>query len=141
MMVERQKELINKISGESKNVIEAVYRIMGMMSAHMESMSPAFRLDMMKVRSDIVKNMKESGQYPFPNVNSDLIKRGIEEGVFRDDIDIEITNKCLFEVIRMSGTGDEFEPDDLSKKHVIRDVYINYLRGISTQRVLIYKLL
>jgi AcrR family transcriptional regulator len=134
LMVERQKELINKISGESENVIEAIYRILGMMSEHMESMSPAFRLDMMKVRNEIIRNMKESGQFPYPNVNSDLIKRGIEEGVFRNDIDIEITNKCLFEVIRMSGNGDEFDPYDYSKKHVIRDVYINYLRGISTQK-------
>lgn len=134
LMVERQKELIDKISGESENVIEAVFRIMGMMSEHMESMSPAFMLDMMKVRNEIISNMKESGQFPYPNVNSDLIKRGIEEGVFRDDIDIEITNKCLFEVIRMSGKGDEFDPDDNSKKHLIRDVYINYLRGISTQK-------
>lgn len=134
LMIERQKELISKISGESENVIEAVYRIMGMMSEHMDSMSPAFRLDMMKFRNEIVRNMKETGQFPYPNVNSDLIKRGIEEGVFRDDIDIEITNKCLFEVTRMSGNGDEFDPDDYSKKHVIRDVYINYLRGISTQK-------
>ncbi|NMC36755.1 MAG: TetR/AcrR family transcriptional regulator [Bacteroidales bacterium] len=134
LMVERQKDLISKISGESENVIEAVYRIMGMMSEHMESMSPAFRLDMMKFRNDIIRNMKETGQFPYPNVNSDLIKRGIEEKVFRDDIDIEITNKCLYEVIRMSGKDDEFDPDDYSKKHVIHDVYINYLRGISTQK-------
>ena len=30
--------------------------------------------------------------------------------------------------------GDDFDPDDYSKKHVIRDVYINCLRGISTQK-------
>ena len=47
---------------------------------------------------------------------------------------MEITNKCLLEVARMSNDKDVFPPDDFINKDVIRNFYINYLRGISTQK-------
>lgn len=134
LMAVRQKELIDRIFSESENVIEIVFRLIETMGEHIRMISPAFRLDMMKVSSNIIMNMKEAGHFPYPFTRPGLIERGIGEGVFRDDINIEITNKCLFEVIPMSDRSDESGQDADQKMHVIRDVYINYLRGISTPK-------
>jgi hypothetical protein len=40
----------------------------------------------------------------------------------------------MLEVARMSNDKDVFPPDDFANKDVIRNFYINYLRGISTQK-------
>ena len=66
--------------------------------------------------------------------NAEILRRGIAEGIFREDIDLEITNKCLLEVTRVSNDKSVFPPDDFMNKDVIRTFYINYLRGISTQK-------
>ena len=54
--------------------------------------------------------------------------------MFREDIDIEITNKCILEVSGISYDKNIFSPDDLHDKDVLRNFYVNYLRGISTPK-------
>jgi hypothetical protein len=133
-MTVRQHEVMNIIFSKSENVIEAVFRMLEMMSEHFMKMSPAFRMDIKRYHSDIVKKLGEGNELPYLKNNSEILRRGINEGVFREDIDIEIINKCMFEVARMSNDEDIFPPDNFPNKDVIRNFYINYLRGISTQK-------
>ena len=130
----RQRELMKKIFSETENVIEAIFKMLDMMNAHFQDMSPAFRMDMKKYHNEIMKKISETNDLPYYGNNAEVIKRGIKEGVFREDINVEITNKCLLEVARMSNDKSVFPPDDFINKDVIRTFYINYLRGISTRK-------
>ncbi len=130
----RQRELMKKIFSETENVIEAIFKMLDMMSAHFQDMSPAFRMDMKNYHNEIMKKISETNDLPYYGNNAEVIKRGIKEGVFREDINVEITNKCLLEVARMSNDKSVFPPDDFINKDVIRNFYINYLRGISTRK-------
>ncbi len=133
-MTVRQEEVMTKIMAESENVIEAIFKMMNIMTDHFRNMSPAFRLDMRRFHNDLAKKLRETDELPYYSNNADVLKRGIKEGIFRKDIDIEITNKCLLEVIRMSNDKEVFPPEDFFNKDIISDFYINYLRGISTQK-------
>jgi TetR/AcrR family transcriptional regulator, cholesterol catabolism regulator len=133
-MLEKQRELMTKIFSESENVIEAIFKMLDLMTGHFQKMSPAFLMDMKRLHRDVVKNPEEMNDFPYLQNNSEILFRGIKEGLFRSDIDIEITNKCMFEVVRMSNDKDVFPPDAFLNKDVIRNFYINYLRGISTQK-------
>lgn len=130
----KQKEVMSNMFSESENVIEAIFRMLQIMSDHFQKMSPAFQMDIKRFHSDIMGKLDEQNNLPYYVSNSEILKRGIAEGVFREDIDIEITNKCLLEVAKMSNDKDVFPPDDYLNKDVIRNFYINYLRGISTQK-------
>jgi TetR/AcrR family transcriptional regulator, cholesterol catabolism regulator len=133
-MQERQVKVLEKIFGESENVVEAIFKMLDLMNNHFRNMSPAFILDMKKYHQDLIKNYAGREEFPYYQNNSEILLRGIKEGIFRKDIDIDITNKCLFEVARMSNDKSVFPPDDFMNKDVIRSFYINYLRGISTQK-------
>jgi TetR/AcrR family transcriptional regulator, cholesterol catabolism regulator len=133
-MLERQRELMSRIFSESDNVIEAIFKMLDMMMDHFHKMSPAFQMDMKRLHRDLNKNPDEAFDLPYFSNNSDILNRGIREGVFRDDIDVEITNKCLLEVARVSNDTNVFPPDNFENKDVVRSFYINYLRGISTQK-------
>jgi AcrR family transcriptional regulator len=133
-MVEKQREVMIEIFSESENVIEAIFKMLDLMMDHFKKMSPAFQMDMKRIHGDIHKNREELIDLPYFSNNSEILKRGIKEGVFRDDINVEITNKCMLEVARMSNDKDVFPPDDFANKDVVRNFYINYLRGISTQK-------
>ena len=133
-MAVKQRGLMTKIFKESENVIEAIFKMLDIMTEHFRKMSPAFRMDMRRFHNDIVTKLKETDELPYYSNNTEIIMRGIKEGIFRKDIDIEITNKCLLEVVRMSNDKDIFPPDDFTSENVIRDFYVNYLRGISTQK-------
>ncbi len=133
-MTEMQKGMINKVMDESENVIEAIFKILDIMTEHLRNMSPAFKLDMKRYHNDIVKKLKESGELPYYKDNKEIIKIGIAQQIFRENIDIEITDKCLKEVIKMTNDNDALSAEDFTNEKVIRDFYINYLRGISTQK-------
>jgi AcrR family transcriptional regulator len=133
-MSQKQQELITRVFSESDNVIEAIFKMIDLMADHFQKMSPAFQMDMKKLHRDAIVSQGESGDLPYFSNNSEVIRRGIIEGVFRDDIDVEITNKCMLEVVRMSNDKNMFPPDAFLNKDVIRNFYINYLRGMSTQK-------
>jgi AcrR family transcriptional regulator len=133
-MSKKQHEVMSKIFSESDNVIEAIFKMLDLMTDHFQKMSPAFSMDMKRLHRNVFENPEEMKDLPYLQNNSEILIRGIKEGLFRDDIDIEITNKCLLEVVRMSNDNSVFPPDDFLNKDVIRNFYINYLRGISTQK-------
>jgi AcrR family transcriptional regulator len=133
-MSKKQHEVMSRIFSESDNVIEAIFKMLDLMTDHFQKMSPAFSMDMKRMHRNVFENPEEMKDLPYLQNNSEILTRGIKEGLFRDDIDIEITNKCLLEVVRMSNDNSVFPPDDFLNKDVIRNFYINYLRGISTQK-------
>jgi AcrR family transcriptional regulator len=137
-MAQKQREVMSKVFSESENVIEAIFKMLDLMSDHFQKMAPAFQMDIRRFHRDLVNNQEELRDLPYYSNNSEILLRGIKEGVFRDDINIEITNKCLLEVARMSNDNEVFPPDDFMNKDVVRNFYINYLRGISTQKGLDY---
>ena len=133
-MVEKQREVMTSVFNESENTIEAIFRMLDLMMDHFQKMSPAFQMDMKRLHMDLKKNHGELVDLPYFSNNSDILIRGMREGVFRDDIDVEITNKCLLEVARVTNDRNVFPPDYFENKDVIKSFYINYLRGISTQK-------
>ncbi len=133
-MTVRQQEVMKQLFAESENVIEAIFKMLRLMSDHISKMSPAFQLDVKKYHKDILLQLSDRNEMPYYANNSEILKKGIAEGVFRGDIDINITNKCLLEVARMSYDENVFPPDAFLNKDVIKNLYINYLRGISTQK-------
>lgn len=133
-MLERQREIMARIFDDSENVIEAIYKMLDLMMDHFHKMSPAFQMDMKRLHRDLLNKPEELIDLPYFSNNSEILNRGIKEGVFRDDIDVEITNKCLLEVARVTNDRNIFPPDYFENKDVIRNFYINYLRGISTPR-------
>ena len=133
-MTQKQREVITKYFNESDNVVEAIFKMLDLMTDHFQKMSPAFQMDMKRYHRIILDNPDEIQDLPYYSNNSEILSRGIKEGVFRDDIDVEITNKCMLEVVRMSNDKDVFPPDDFTNKDIIRNFYLNYLRGISTPK-------
>lgn len=133
-MTVRQKEVIDKALDDSENVIEAIFRILNRMMDHFKSMSPAFQMDMKRQHQKIMKNLDDVDQLPYVRNNEAIIERGIKEGIFRKEIDVKIINRCMLEVAKMSNDREIFPPDHFSDSEVIKNVYINYLRGICTQK-------
>jgi AcrR family transcriptional regulator len=133
-MAVRQRELMTKIFSETENVIEAIFKMMDLMNDHFQNMSPAFQMDMKRYHNEMVKKLGDKDELPYYRNNAEIIKKGINEGVFREDIDVEIINKCLIEVERVSNDKSVFPSDDFMNKDVIRTFYLNFLRGISTQK-------
>lgn len=133
-MYEKQHTVLMNILNDSENTIEAIFKMIDLMVNHFQNMSPAFQMEIKKYHNEAFKKSGDKGMVPYKRNNEEIIERGIKEGIFRDDIDIGITNKCMLEAVRMSNDKDLFPPEEYINKDVIKNVYISYLRGISTKK-------
>jgi AcrR family transcriptional regulator len=133
-MTVRQKETLARVLSESENVIEVVFRMLDLMESHINRMSPAFLLDMKRLHEKVMKMPEIRDNFPYMSSNIEILKRGIAEGVFRNDIDIDLTNKCMLEVVKMTHDQKVFPPDNYTNIDIVKNFYLNYLRGISTQK-------
>ncbi len=131
-MTEKKKELMDHIMQNSENVIEAIFKLIAIMSDHYREMSPAFKMDIRKFYSHVINNPLKINEQHNQKNSEEIIRRGIQEGLFRDDIDIEITNRCLLEFSKIKQEDDIVSEDSLMDEKVMRNIFINYLRGIST---------
>ena len=131
-MAEKQSAVLQKYFGESENVIEAIFKMMDLMFEHFRNMSPAFRLDMRRIKRELGDYPDMMKELPYFSNNAEILNRGISEGVFREDIDVEMTSRLMLEMLKMSHDQEIFPHDNVDFSDSVRGFYINFLRGIST---------
>jgi len=133
-MAVKQKERTAEIMKDSDNVIEAIFRIIDLMMDHFQKVSPAFLMDIKRIHLEAIENAEKHNTIPYVDNNFEILKKGVEQGIFRSDINIELTNKCMLEVTKMTVDKDIFPPDHFPGSEVVKNLYISYLRGISTPK-------
>ena len=130
-MAEQQKELLKRILQESENSIVAIFKLLEINRDHFQSMSPAFLADLRKYYFDAMKTSKDCELPDYKN-NQQIIEKGIKEGLFRNDINPDLANRCLYNLGKSIMDNELYPFDQFSRRDVVHNVFINYLRGIST---------
>jgi TetR/AcrR family transcriptional regulator, cholesterol catabolism regulator len=131
-MADRQKDVVKRILEESENAIVAIFKMLEISRDHFQNMSPAFQADLKKYHHDVL--MKKTDQCEMPDYSSyiQVIKRGISEKLFRKEINADLVNRCLYSLARSTMDHNLYPFEQFSRKDVIKNVFISYLRGIST---------
>lgn len=133
VMAERQKSLVKKILDESDNAIDAIFTLLETNRDHFQEMSPAFHADIRKYHREVLINKVEKSEMPDYRNNIDVIEKGIRQELFRKDINPDIVNRCLHAIGRSTMDGELYPFEEFSRRDVIKNVFISYLRGISTE--------
>jgi TetR/AcrR family transcriptional regulator, cholesterol catabolism regulator len=141
-MSKQQKDLAKRIIDESDNSIVAIFRMLEINRDNFQSMSPAFQSDLKKYHHDILMKNIDNIELPDYKAHFQVIEKGINEGLFRKEINPDLVNRCLYNLGRSIMDNDLYPYELHSRHEVIRNVFFNYLRGISTAKglVLIKKL-
>jgi len=129
--------IINKkqaleILKNSKNVIEALFRFGDFNHSSMKKINPCFMGDIKKYHPDVFSKIMSDGHIRNYEVTYTILKKGINEGSFRKEIDIDIANLFIhhmMEFFQKMENDQKFDPNVLW-----RTVHLPYLRGISTEK-------
>lgn len=128
----KQKEVMERMFTSEANVLIAFFKHGRMMRDYVGSVNPIFRADLKKFHSDVLMKIKESCGSQFENTLG-LIKKGIDQGVFRDDIDPDIVNRCIQGMSKMLNDPEIFPADKFRQQEIMKNVFVNYIRGIATE--------
>ena len=69
--------------------------------------------------------------YSYPQIHG-IINKGILEGNFRKDINIQLVTKIIMEQLNMLLNPVMFPPDRYNLAEVFRSIFLYYLRGLCT---------
>jgi len=131
-MMLKQRENIDRILESSENVIIAVFRMISIMREHVGAMNPLIHSDLRKYHSSVLLKMKEKCGYPDYEGNEHVIAKGKEQGLFRPDIDNKIVSRCFQGLGSIMTDSNLFPAEQFPQRDVIKNVLINYLRGLLT---------
>ncbi len=133
-MSRQQKDQVKRVLDESENSIVAIFRMLEINREYFQDISPAFQADLKKYHHDVLIGKADRIDMPDYRNNQQVIENGIKEELFRKEINPDLVNRCLYNLGRSIIDHDLYPFELFSRRDVIRNIFINYLRGISTPK-------
>ncbi len=129
-----QNRNIYAIISTTPNVLEAIYKVMYDFVNRLNQINPTFFSDLQKYHHKICQELIPRQEEEHMKMLYDLIKKGIDESIFRNDINIDIISRILN--IQFKATSDEklFPSGTFSRADVFMNIIVNFTRGISTPK-------
>lgn len=134
MMAQQQKDLVKRVLDDSENSIVAIFRMLEINRDNFQYMSPAFQADLKKYHHDVLIKNADKIEMPDYRNHYQVIEKGIKEGLFRKEINADLVNRCLYNLGRSIMDNDLYPYEEFSRHDVIRNIFINYVRGIATPK-------
>ncbi|HDZ41447.1 MAG TPA: TetR/AcrR family transcriptional regulator [Bacteroidetes bacterium] len=131
-MAARQKDVFRKIMDEADNVIEALFEILRIATTHFKNTNPTFFMDLNKYHHKVYERICQKGDIKNYKMSLSMLRRGIQEKVFRDDINVEIVNIGIHSVLDITRESNTLSAEKYSRFEIIDNLLFNYLIGIST---------
>ncbi|MCU0459586.1 MAG: TetR/AcrR family transcriptional regulator [Bacteroidales bacterium] len=133
-MIARQREMVERILESSPDVISAVFSIIRMGRDHASTMSPLIGSDLKKYHSGVLKRLKDKCENPDHEAAKKILNKGISQGIFRENIDVEIIGRAFQGISSLAGDEELFPREIFLQRDIMRNIMVNFMRGISTEK-------
>lgn len=132
--MERQRLEFEKIARQSKNAVEELVRISFCLKENMKDINPSLLFDMQKYHQ---KAWNEWLSFKQKFIRENIIrslKQGIDEGVFRDDVQMDIIATMRLEQVQMAFDNSIFPRHRFSVPEVQAQLFEHFIYGLFTDK-------
>ena len=130
--LQKDKSELDDITKKSANVIEEVYNLMKHMGAMFGKVNPNIFYDLQKYHPTAWKQFMHFKEDCMEGMVEGAIKRGIKEGLVREDVNSKVLSIMRIEQIVMGMNPDIFPPDKFKLVDVQVCMLDHFLHGICT---------
>ena len=123
-----------QVKEESVDTIEVFFWFLRMGLESLKELNPLFRSEMKKFHPRVWQEFDQRIRTKDLEFNIEQLKRGIDEGLFRNDLKLDIVTRILMAQIELLDDEDLFPSREFSRSEVFESVMINYIRGLSTEK-------
>ncbi len=124
---------MKKIISKTENALEVIFSFYLRESDEFCGMSPIFLKELVKYPK--VLEYIHAERRKNETISLDYFRRGVEQGLFRDDVNYEVINKILSTQMDVWLYTDQL--DVYSLPEILQETAFLFLRGISTEKGLI----
>lgn len=129
-IIEHKKKVF-EIMARADNVIDALFEFGEYNQVMMKSVNPCFISDIKKYHPEVFKNVVDSGEVRNYEISYMIIKRGVDEEIFSNEIDIDIVNLFIHHMMEFFQKAEDRKFEHFQ---IIKSVHLPYLKGICTEK-------
>lgn len=119
---------------QSENAIQEVIKTMEMLVKHFTSMNPVVLFDLQKFHLSAFNKFKDH-KYQFTlEMISNNLKRGITEGLYRADINVDILSRFRLESLEIAFNVEVYPTNRYNLVEVSIAIIENFLYGVATEK-------
>lgn len=134
----QENQAMCALSGQSKNAIDEMLNMSRWISTQMTGINPVLIYDLRK-------HHPEASQLFVSHRNTEIyqsiynnIKRGIAEGLYREDLHVEIITRSYIGRMEVVIDPEIFPPGSFSFQEIHREFILYHLRGVASKKGLQY---
>lgn len=131
-LIEEHERDCVEIEKNASNAIEEILIYVNSVKSIFQQFNYRITYEMKKYYSeswDILKNYKK--EFLLQKVKNNL-KRGVKEGLYRDNLNVEIISSLRMEQMKIISNSVLFLSTNINKKEVSRELFFQILYGMST---------
>ncbi len=117
---------------KSKNAVEQIINILIIMEKMVRGMNLVCYLDMQRYYQDSYKYLQKHKESYLCQCISDNLTQGIAEGLYREDIDIEVITRFRMESAMIVFQNNLFPQENYDIVKVNTQIFAHYMYGIAT---------
>lgn len=131
MLLKNQEET-EEAYKTAKNAVEQIIAILFIMERMVRGMNLVCYMDLMRHYPDAYKYLQEHKESYLFECISENLRQGIREGLYRDDIDIEIISRFRMESALIIFQNNIFPQEKYDIVKVNNQIFANYMYGIAS---------
>jgi AcrR family transcriptional regulator len=133
-MIGKRREKTDAILNTSPDAISAIFAMIRSGRDHAAMMNPLIGSDLRKYHSKVLSRLKEKCENPDHEASMKILETGVRQSLFRDDLNLEILSRAFSTIASMIMDENLFPPEKFQQRDLIRNIILNFLRGISTKK-------
>jgi AcrR family transcriptional regulator len=123
-----------EIIESSDNVIEAMGLIHRKIVLRSHLINPNFFGDVIHYYPGLLNDSyKRNGKYAHQQL-VDIAIAGIKDGIFKEDMDIEVVGKTVLTLLKLFKDNEQFPINEFSNERLTFGIMVPYLRGLCTTK-------
>lgn len=116
----------------SSNAVEEVFLMMDRVMSHLSTVNPAIMYDLHKFHFQSFQKFQDIKTAFLFNIIRDNMERGIKEGLYRMDINVDVLSKYRLESIMIPFNIERFPVGKYNLLDVTREVLEHWIHGLVT---------
>lgn len=129
-----QDKNMQVIMATSENVLETIYKVMFEAVSHMHKVSPAFFSDLKKYHHKLCDDVLPRHHREKMQMLIELIEKGITEGIFRNDFNVDIVSRIMNFQLDMLSDEERFPTHSYTRAEIFKTIIECFTRGIATPK-------
>ncbi len=133
-MLHREECIFNDIYELRKSTLNMMLSISQHIRKMIRGINPVAFQEMKRFLPEAWEMFVQHRESHMHDMLVECLKRGVQEGVFRDDFDIEVIVKMRMHQIEMAFDPEIFPQERFEPGHVQQEFFIHFFNGIATTK-------